>query len=46
MGLTCDAFLAGSKDEKIVTVIPIIKPVIAASVVRTRGPSGRPNSKY
>ena len=46
IGLTCEAFLAGSREEKIVTVIPMIKPVIAASVVRTRGPSGRPNSKY
>ena len=46
IGLTCEAFLAGSREEKIVTVIPIINPVIAASVVRTKGPSGRPNSKY
>ena len=29
-----------------VTVIPIINPVIAASVVKTNGPSGNPNSKY
>ena len=27
-------------------MIPIIKPVTAASVVKTRGPSGKPNSKY
>ena len=46
IGLTCEAFLAGSKDDKIVTVTPIINPVIAASVVNTKGPSGRPNSKY
>ena len=46
IGLTCEAFLAGSREEKIVTVIPIINPITAASVVRTNGPLGRPNSKY
>ena len=46
MGLTCEAFLAGRREDKIVTVIPIINPVIAASEVNTNGPSGRPNSKY
>ena len=46
IGLTWEAFLAGSKEDKIVTVIPIINPVIAASVVKTNGPSGSPNSKY
>ena len=29
-----------------VTVIPIAKPISAASVVKTNGPSGSPNSKY
>ena len=46
IGLTCEAFLAGRREDKIVTVIPIINPVIAASVVKTNGPSGSPNSKY
>ena len=27
-------------------MIPIAKPVSAASVVKTKGPSGSPNSKY
>ena len=39
-------FLQEVRDDKIVTVTPIINPVIAASVVNTNGPSGRPNSKY
>ena len=43
IGLTWEAFLAGSKEDKIVTVIPIINPVIAASVVKTSGPAGSPN---
>ena len=46
MGLTWEAFLAGRSEDKIVTDIPTMAPVIAASVVKTRGPSGNPNSKY
>ena len=46
IGLTWEAFLAGSREDRIVTVIPTIAPVIAASVVKTSGPSGKPNSKY
>ena len=46
IGLTCEAFLAGSIEDIIVTVIPIAKPTNAASVVKTNGPSGSPNSKY
>ena len=46
IGLTWEAFLAGSRDERIVTVTPIAKPTSAASVVKTKGPSGNTNSKY
>ena len=45
-GLTWDAFLAGNNDENIVTTTPIIIPVTAALGVKTKGPSGRPKSKY
>ena len=46
IGLTWEAFLAGNKEESIVTVIPIANPINAACEVKTNGPSGNPNSKY